>query len=139
MSNKVIINIINELEQYHQFEDIGIDKIVDINEGYAYRIAEFLKYQDFKNTQLIGFLEYIERIKRLEKKWDEKKVEFYLLKPKLAMGIAKKRIPQDFFDVIVCAMDLVDVTDDEKQNLVNFKYFVYFFESIIAYHKFLGG
>ena len=139
MSNNVISNIINELEQYHQFEDIGIDKIVEINKGYAYKIAEFLKCENFKNTQLIGFLENVERIDRIDKKWDEKKIEFYLLKPKLAMGVAKKRIPQDFFDVIICAMDLVDVSDDEKQNLKNFEYFVYFFESIIAYHKFLGG
>lgn len=139
MPENNIKNIIEELKEYNQFEDIGIDQIVDLNYGYAFKIAQFLKNEDLRTIQLKGYLEYIERIERLDKKWDEKKIEFYLLKPRLAMGVAKNRIPQYFFDVIIVAMDLVDVSDDETQNLKNFKYFVYFIESIIAYHKFLGG
>lgn len=139
MSNEGLVWIINEINTYDQFSKIEIEKIVDIETGYAYIIADFLKSKKYKIAALRKSFDYIKRVERIDKGWNDKKIEFYLLKPRLAMSVGKKQIPKEVYDVIIAAMNLVDVNDIESKNLNNFKYFIYFLESIIAYHRFLGG
>lgn len=140
MSNDNEIDlIIEEINSYNQFSDIDIEKIVDFEIGYAFRIAKFAKDAEgktFRSNQLRGIMDTMHRINQSKKDWDEKRFEFYLLKPRLAVAVNKKLISSEIYDVLITAMNLVDVGDNNK-NLKNFKYFVYFFESIIAYYKFL--
>lgn len=136
MSNNEIDLIIEEINSYKQFSDIDIEKIVDFEIGYAFRIAKFAKDKTFKFNQLRVILDSIKRIEQTEKEWDKKRIEFYLLKPRLAVAVTNRIISPEINDVIISAMDLVDVSNGEN-NLENFKYFVYFFESIMAYYKFL--
>ncbi len=138
MSNNEIELIIEEINSYNQFSDIDIEKIVDFKIGYAFRIAKFATDSIFRINQLRGILDSMNRIEKADKEWDEKRIEFYLLMPRLAMGVNQRIISQEIYDVIITAMNLVDVSEDNNKNSENFKYFVYFFESIIAYYKFLG-
>ena len=136
MSNNEINLIIEEISSYNQFSDIGIEKIVDVEIGYAFRIAKFSKNM-LKINQLRGIVDTLDRIEQSEKTWKDKRIEFYLLKPRFALGVSKKIISPELYDVLCAAMKLVDVSDDNQKNIKNFKFFVYFFESIIAYYKFL--
>ena len=139
MSDECVKWIIEEFNQYNQFSEISIEKIVDIEEGYAYKLVEFLNSKNLKSSQLTKIFEVIKKIERSDKSWNDKKIAFYLLKPRLAMGVGRSLIPIELYDVIITAMGLMDVSDTESENLKNFEYFVYFFESIMAYNKFLGG
>lgn len=139
MSNNEINLIIEEIESYNQFSDIDIGKIVDVEIGYAFKIAKFSKDKPFKINQIRPILDALDRIEQSDKDWDDKRIEFYLLKPRLAIGVTKKIIPIEVYDVIIAAMKLVDVSNDTQKNFKNFKFFVYFFQSIVAYYKFLGG
>lgn len=137
MSNNEIELIIEEINSYNQFSDIDIEKIVDFEIGYAYRIAKFAKGKIFKSNQLRGILDSLKKIEQSKKEWNQKRIEFYLLKPRFAVGVTKRVISPEIYDVFITAMNLVDVSDDNDKNFENFKYFVYFFESILAYYKFL--
>lgn len=137
MSNNELELIIEEINSYNQFSDIDIEKIVDSERGYAFKIAKFAIKQIFKINQLRGILDTIKRIEQSKKQWNEKRIEFYLLKPRLSVAVTKRVISPEIYDVLIAAMNLVDVSDDNEENFNNFKYFVYFFESILAYYKFL--
>ena len=139
MSNNEINLIIEEFNSYSQFSDIDIAKIVDFEIGYAYRIASFAIENKFLKINLLrGIMDTIRRIESSKNDWYKKRIEFYLLKPRFAVAVTKKVISPEIYDVIIAAMNLVDVNiDDNKKNFKNFKYFVYVFESIIAYYKFL--
>lgn len=137
MSNNELDLIIEEINSYNQFSDIDIEKIVDSEIGYAFRIAKFARKQMFKSNQLRGILDAMKRIEQSKKEWNEKRIEFYLLKPRLSVAVTKKVISPEIYDVLITAMSLIDVSDDNNKNFENFKYFVYFFESILAYYKFL--
>ena len=137
MSSNEIDLIIEEINSYNQFSDINIEKIVDSEIGYAFRIAKFAKNQMFKSNQLRGILDAMKRIEQSKKEWGEKRIEFYLLKPRFAVAVTNRVISPEIYDVLITAMNLVDVSDDNNKNFDNFKYFVYFFESILAYYKFL--
>lgn len=139
MSSEVIDSIINELNEFEQLSDIPIEKIVDVESGYSYKIAYFSYSKKYKSGYLRSAFDYVKRIEKSDKEWKYKKVEFYLLKPRLAMGVRKKQLSRDVYNVIITAMNLVDVSDEDAVNLNNFNYFIYFFESIISYHRFLGG
>lgn len=73
-----------------------------------------------------------------KKTWDEIEVDFYLLKPQLAAATGRELIPLDFYNLMMALMRKVDV-GSEKEKMQNFKIFVIFFESIVAYHKFYTG
>lgn len=137
MSNNEINLIIEEINSYNQFSDIDIEKIVDFEFGYAFRIAKFAKDTTFRINQLRGIIDSINRIERSDKDWSEKRIEFHLLKPRLSVAVNKRIVSPTIFEVLNTAMKLVDVSDDNEKNFENFKFFVYFFESIITYYKFL--
>lgn len=137
MSSNDMNLIIDEINSYIQFSDIDIEKIVDYEIGYAFRIAKFAKSHLFKFNQLRGILDSMNRIEQSKEEWDEKRIEFYLLKPRLALAVNNRVISLEIYDVLIAAMNLVDVSEDNNKNFKNFRYFVYFFESILAYYKFL--
>lgn len=130
-----IDDIISKIAKHEEFREIGIEELVEPETGYAYIIAEYAYEKDLKSNQLRKIFDAIKNIEKSDKGWKDKKVEFYMLKPRLAVSVGRKLIPAKVYDVIITSMNLVDVGDCEK----NFKHFVSFFESIIAYHKFLGG
>ena len=137
MSNNEIDLIIEEINSYTQFSDIDIEKIVDFEIGYAFRIAKFAKDKIFKINQLRAIMDSIKRIEQSDKNWTDKRIEFYLLKPRLAVAVTKKIMSPEIYEVLIAAMNLVDVSENSNKNFENYRYFVYFFESIMAYYKFL--
>lgn len=138
MSNEIDL-IIEEINSYNQFSDIDIEKIVNFEIGYSYRIAKFTisTEKTFKINQLKGILVSMNRMEQSDKDWEKKRIEFYLLMPRIAATVNNRIMSQEICDVLIAAMKLVDVSTDGNKNMENFKYFVYFFESIIAYYKFL--
>ena len=135
VKEKDIEEIINEISQFDEFKEIDIKQLVEPETGYAYKIAEYSYDNDLKSNQLRKIFDVIKNIEKSDKVWNDKKKEFYMLKPRLAVSVGRKLIPEKVYDVIIVSMNIVDVGDFEE----NFKHFVLFFESIIAYHKFLGG
>ena len=138
MSNEIDL-IIEEINSYNQFSDIDIEKIVNFEIGYSYRIAKctISTEKTFKINQLKGILVSMNRMEQSDKDWEKKRIEFYLLMPRIAATVNNRIMSQEICDVLIAAMKLVDVSTDGNKNMENFKYFVYFFESIIAYYKFL--
>ena len=65
MSSNDMNLIIDEINSYIQFSDIDIEKIVDYEIGYAFRIAKFAKSHLFKFNQLRGILDSMNRIMRV--------------------------------------------------------------------------
>lgn len=135
IKDQEIEDIINKISKYEEFHKIDIEELVEPETGFAFIIAEYAYQENLKSNQLRKIFDAIKNIEKSDKDWKEKKVEFYMLKPRLAVAVGRKLIPEKVYDVIIASMNLVDVGDVEK----NFKRFVSFFESIIAYHKFLGG
>lgn len=137
MSDK-INNIKNDIEGYDRLSDIDIGKIVDVDDGYAYIIAKHSKNK-IKTNQIRKFFDVIKKIEKSDDDWNTKRVQFYLLKPRLANAFGRKRITKEFYDVIIAAMNIVDIEGDPEVSQKNFEYFVNLYESIIAYHKYFGG
>jgi CRISPR-associated protein Csm2 len=97
-----------------------------------------------KTAQLRRFFGAIKSIERTiedeksEKAWDEVEAEFYLLKPKIAYAKGRKLIPEEFYQVLKVSLNKINIGSNEDK-IENFKIFVKFLESIVAYHKFYGG
>lgn len=68
-------------------------------------------------------------------KWSDIEPELYLLKPKFAVSVGRKLIPEDFFKVMNTCLNKIDVGKKDKKK-ENFNNFVKFFEAIVAYHKY---
>ena len=133
---KEINNIADEISSCEMLSKMDIDQLVSID-GIAYEVAGFAVDRGMKNTQLRSFFEAIKKLQR-NKKWEDIKPEFVLLKPRMAVRVGRGKVEEGFFKVIVSAMDKIEV-DDEEETMKNFNVFVEFFEAIIAYHKYLGG
>jgi CRISPR-associated protein Csm2 len=91
----------------------------------------FLNRKELTTTQLRRFFGEVKRIQA--KGFDPKeKVEFILLKPKLAYAVARVKDEHakihDFYKVLAPAIDIVETEQD-------FKRFIQIFEAIVAYHK----
>lgn len=129
-----IKEIINEINQVKMLSDISAKEYADEN-GYADKIAKNSK--DLKTTQLRKFFGAVKLIEQKET-WDEIEVDFYLLKPQIAVAKGRKLIPQNFYKIMMALMRKVDVGSEEEK-MKNFDTFVKFFESIVAYHKFYTG
>lgn len=123
--------IIKRLEDINQLSDLSIKEIADEN-GYADKVAKGSK--KLKTNQLRKFFNAVKLIEQ-KTSWDEIEPEFYLLKPKLAVAVGRKVVPEPFYDFMMKMMSKVDVGSEEDK-LKNFKVFVDFFESIVAYHKY---
>lgn len=136
-SNNEINEVINKIGKYSQLKDIKMQDLVDDKNGFAYKVAEYSKSENIKTNQLRKFFGAIRKMEG-ENSWEKIEPKFYLLKPRMAVGVGRKTIKKPFYNVIVAAMNKVNVGSDEDK-LENFKVFVDFFEAIVAYHKFLGG
>ena len=136
-NNSEINEVIKKIDSYDKLTDIEIKDLVDKDTGFAYKVAEFSKNNNLKTNQLRKFFGAIRKMEG-KNSWDEIEPEFYLLKPRMAVGVGRNHIPKEFYNVIMTAMNKVNVGSEEEK-LDNFKVFVEFFEAIVAYHKFLGG
>lgn len=136
-SDMEIKEVISQIGSFNQLKDIEMKKLVDDKNGFAYNIAKYSKNENIKTNQLRKFFGAIRKMES-EESWEKIEPEFYLLKPRMAVGVGRNTIKKPFYNVIVAAMNKVNVGSDEDK-LENFKIFVEFFEAIVAYHKFLGG
>jgi len=129
--------ILKDIENLNMFKDLDI-KLLANERGYADTLANKLK--GMKTTQLRRFFGAVKEIETNlnGKSWKDVEVDFYLLKPKLAYAKGRKLIPAEFHEVVKTSMNKVDVGDNEDK-IANYKMFVKFLESIVAYHKFHWG
>lgn len=129
MSIEDVKRDINTLEK---LSDLEVKKYADTG-GYADIIARANK--NLKTTQLRKFFGAIRNMEKNADSWKNIEADFYLLKPQLANARGRDLIPKGFYDIMMSIMDKVDRGDD-KEKIKNFKVFVSFLESIVAYHKF---
>jgi len=128
MTNKINevtkkINKLNSLKEYNVDDFVRFDGDVDI-------LTRQLKNDDIKTTQLRKFFAAVKEI-NLETKtktWNELKVNFFLLMPKLAYAKGRKLISEDFYNLLESAMNKVQSKED-------FNRFVEFLEAIVAFYK----
>ncbi|MGN0093480.1 MAG: type III-A CRISPR-associated protein Csm2 [Methanobrevibacter sp.] len=128
---KGLYKIKKELNELNNLSELSNTDITD-NNGYADRISK--EIQNLPNSQLRKFFNNIRLIDK-RSNWKEIEYDFFLLKPQLAVAVGRTIIPQNFFEIMNILMDNVNKGDNQhKYN--NFKIFVNFYESIIAYHNF---
>ena len=128
MTNKIVevtkkINKLNSLKEYNVDDFVRFDGDVDI-------LTRQLKNDDIKTTQLRKFFAAVKEI-NLEtktKNWNELKVKFFLLMPKLAYAKGRKLISEDFYKLLESTMNKVQSKED-------FNRFVEFLEAIVAFYK----
>lgn len=128
MTKKIVevtkkINKLNCLKEYDVDDFVRFDGDVDI-------LTRQLKNDDIKTTQLRKFFAAVKEI-NLEtktKNWNELKVKFFLLMPKLAYAKGRKLISEDFYNLLESAMNKVQSKED-------FNRFVEFLEAIVAFYK----
>ncbi len=133
--NGNINDIIKKLDNYTMLKEIDVKDLIDETNGFAYIIAE--NSSKLKTSQLRKFFGAIRKMET-KNSWELIEPEFYLLKPRIAVGVGRNHVPRPFYNVIMKMMEKVDVGSDEEK-IENFKVFVDFFEAIVAYHKFRYG
>ena len=132
-----IKDVIKDINSCEMLSKIDMKELVNEN-GIAYKVAGYAVDENIKTNQLRNFFGFVKKME-LRNSWDKIEPEFYMLKPRMAVKVGRKDgITEGFFKVISAAMDKVDVGTEEDK-LTNFKRFIEFFESIVAYHKYLGG
>lgn len=124
-------DVVERLKNINQLSDLSIKEIADEN-GYADKVAK--GSYDLNTNQLRKFFGAVKLIEQ-KTSWDEIEPEFYLLKPKLAVAVGREVVPKPFYEFMMVLMSKVDVGSEEDK-LKNFKVFVDFFESVVAYHKY---
>lgn len=124
-------DVTNRIKSLNQLSDLSIKDIADEG-GYADKVAKGSK--QLKTNQLRKFFGAVRLIEQ-KTTWDEIEPEFYLLKPKLAVAVGRGNVPKAFYNFMMAAMSKVDVGSEEDK-MKNFKTFIEFFESIVAYHKY---
>ena len=134
-NNGEMKRITNEIKKCNMLKDIGIKKFVDVDDGYAYIVAK--NSEDLKTNQLRKFFAAIRKIEQ-KNSWDEIESEFYLIKPRMAVSVGRENMPKLFYELIMACMEKVDIGSEEEK-MKNLKVFIEFFESIVAYHKYLYG
>ncbi len=126
------------------------EKIKNLPSLKYYEVEDFVKFDgdadkitnelrnSIKTSQLRKFFAEIKDIDiylKDKKKWDEKaKMQFYLLMPKLAYAKGRKVIDNKFFELMKISMEKVG-SGKEEDILDDFKRFVQFLESIVAFYK----
>ena len=128
MTKKIVevtkkINKLNSLKEYNVDDFVRFDGDVDI-------LTRQLKNDDIISTHLRKFFAAVKEI-NLEtktKNWNELKVKFFLLMPKLAYAKGRKLISEDFYNLLESAMNKVQSKED-------FNRFVEFLEAIVAFYK----
>lgn len=131
-NNSEIDKIIKKIENVYSFSEIKPEDYADMD-GYAAIIAKELK--KLNTNQLRKFFGAVRDIEK-KKKWSDIEPELYLLKPKFAVSVGRKLIPEDFFKVMNACLNKIDVGETDAEKKENFNTFVKFFEAIVAYHKY---
>lgn len=131
-NNSEIDKIIKKIENVSSFSEIKPEDYADMD-GYAAIIAKELK--KLNTNQLRKFFGAVRDIEK-KKKWSDIEPELYLLKPKFAVSVGRKLIPEDFFKVMNACLNKIDVGETDAEKKENFNTFVKFFEAIVAYHKY---
>ena len=123
----------SKINACNSLSEIPAKDFLDAETGYAHIVAKNSK--GLKTTQLRKFFA---ALKKMEQKttWEEIETEFYLLKPRMAVGVGRGHVPKDFYSVILTAMSKVDNVEYDETKMENFDIFVKFFEAIVAYHKY---
>jgi len=133
MSNAISIeDVKRDINALKKLSDLEVKKYADTG-GYADIIAQ--ANRNLKTTQLRKFFGAIRNMEKNADSWKNIEADFYLLKPQLANARGRDLIPRSFYDIMMKIMEKVDRGDDEEK-LENFRVFVSFLESIVAYHKF---
>lgn len=134
--NNEIGEITEKIKSLNKLSDMSVKDFADEG-GYADIVAK--NSRNLKTNQLRKFFSAVRVMEQKENlSWQEVEAEFYLLKPQLAVASGRKNIPKNFYNLIMAVMRKVDVGNDDEK-LENFKIFIQFFESIVAYHKFHHG
>ena len=128
MAINEIISKINSLEK---LGDMSVKDFADVD-GYADIVAK--NSRQLETNQLRKFFGAV-RLMEQKETWEEIEPEFYLLKPRLAVSAGRRNIPKPFYKLVMATMSKVDIGNEEEK-MKNFKTFVAFFESIVAYHKY---
>ncbi len=122
-------------------EEIQV-KVTDSTVKFAERFGSYLAQKEetaepLTTSQLRKFFGEVKRQQMTG--YDE--TEFVMLKPKLAYAVGRakqngrRRMAQkieDFYNVMACAIDYVENSNDKQKA---FKNFITVFEAIVAYHK----
>ncbi|MFQ6087614.1 MAG: type III-A CRISPR-associated protein Csm2 [Candidatus Methanofastidiosia archaeon] len=141
--NKISKLLQGELSEKKSFKEFEPEEFAG-EDQYASVIGEIFskKYHgnkckvEMKTSQLRKFFDSARKIEAdlftKGEDWNGAKVDFYLLKPKLAYAKGRDLIPEQFYNIIMTCLSNIDSKED-------FKRFMQFFEAIVAYHKFHGG
>lgn len=131
-SNQELADINQKIDKLEMLKDMKTKDYADEN-GYAFIVAK-----NSRNLNTNQLRKFFASVKKFEQKdsWDEIEPEFYLLKPQLAAAVGRKNIPKSFYKIIMTCMKKVDIGENIDK-MENIKTFVKFYESIVAYHKFL--
>lgn len=62
-----------------------------------------------------------------------------LLKPRMAYQRAREKRTESLMTLLTDAINLIAKSNDPKEQYLRFRYFVEFFEAILAYHTAAGG
>lgn len=126
---KKIVEVTKKINKLNSLKEYDVDDFVRFN-GDVDILTRQLKNDDIKTTQLRKFFAAVKEI-NLETKtktWNELKVKFFLLMPKLAYAKGRKLISEDFYKLLESAMNKVQSKED-------FNRFVEFLEAIVAFYK----
>lgn len=126
--------VIEQIDSKHEFSEISVVKITNDN-GLAYETAEAFIAEEVNYTQVRNLYAHVKKIERNCKDWDSIKAELFLLKPRLASKYAQKNISKGFYDLMMLCIERINAGTNQKEN---FNRFVYYFESTVAFHKYLG-
>lgn len=104
---------------------------------FTEEFGKFLKNEGLTTSQIRNVFGELKRIQMSG--FEKEKVAFLLLKPKLAYATSRLRRggQEQFRQVFDQACDAIDVDGDKASE--QFDNLVYLMESIIAYHKSVGG
>lgn len=126
---KKIVEVTKKINKLNSLKEYDVDDFVRFN-GDVDILTRELEDDDIKTTQLRKFFAAVKEI-NLETKtktWNELKVKFFLLMPKLAYAKGRKLISEDFYKLLESAMNKVQSKED-------FNRFVEFLEAIVAFYK----
>lgn len=136
-----ITDKISNFDSLVELEELD-DPCFEDEDGFADRVAYHFSSLGSKSINSNQLRRFYNELKVIERKnnWKEAKLDFYLLKPRMAVSVARTSgdgglIPWEFYYLIKSFMDKVKVDNDEE-SFENLKLLVRFLESVLGFHKF---
>lgn len=124
-----IFDVTKKINKLNSLKEYDVDDFVKFN-GDIDSLTKDLNDKDIKTAQLRKFFAAVKEIE-LELKtneWDDLKVKFLLLMPKLAYARGRNLISKRFYNLLESAMNKIHSKED-------FNRFVEFLETIVAFYK----